>query len=294
MILASLACTPVLATTPQEAAAPVAPETAQVPVARPAPVVAGRDDDLDLLTRKFAELLAQQRARAAARAAGTKPPGELREPALPQPSLAEAATGADDAAAKPRTIEVLVLRSPARLEALPRMNRIVRLILAGEDITNAALRHLEGLSVEELSIEATHVTNAGLRHVALLKDLRCLRLWTPAVDDEALTLLAALPALETLDIEGTSIAGVGLEQLRDLQQLETLILGPRMPDAQMVTLTQLPALRQLDLRPCRELTLASLGPLAQLVDLKKVWLPGHIRTKGARILAESLPECEVH
>ena len=137
------------------------------------------------------------------------------------------------------------------------------------------------------------VSNVGLQYVKSVKGIRRLRLWTPLLDDAALTYVAELPNLEILDIEGTAIEGAGLEKLKGLQKLDMLVLGPRTSDAHIASLKHLPALRQLDLRACSRLTLACLEPLAQLADLKIVWLPGHIRAKGKRMLRESLPKCEV-
>ena len=54
-----------------------------------------------------------------------------------------------------------------------------------------------------------------------------------------------------LDVEGTAIDGSDLAELRNVEKLSTLILGPKVSDAAMANLKQLPALRQLDLRLCQ-------------------------------------------
>ena len=89
-----------------------------------------------------------------------------------------------------------------------------------------------------------------------------------------------------MDIEGTAIQGTGLAELKELPNLESLVMGPKASDAQLVVLQELPALRHLDLRACPNLTLACLESIAQLNNLKTVWLPSHIRAKGKRMLSE--------
>jgi hypothetical protein len=256
-----------------------------------------RDEGLDSLAKRFAEVLAQQRARIAAGAAGAKtPPTPAQEkekedaPNDLTPPTAPESTSAGD---EPGTIERLVLRRPSDLAAVPRTTCIGRLVLTGDDFVNGSLRGLQGLTVNDLSIEAAHVSSTGLQHLTSVKDLRCLRLWTPGVDDEALAHIAQLPDLEILDLEGTAIDGTGFDKLKDLSKLDMLVLGPKMSDARVAGLKDLPALRQLDLRPCTRLTPACLEHLAELTDLKTVWLPGPLRTKGKRSLRQSLPTCEV-
>ena len=272
---------------------PVATDVAAKPAAKPDSADTDRNEGPDPLAIKFAEILAQQRAQAAAGAAAAKTLQEPPKKEVPKELAPEPVPEPKETGDEPPTIEVLLLRNPDDLVAVPRTERVRRLILSGDNFSNWSLRGLDGLNVSELSIEATHISNAGLQYVGSVKGLRCLRLWTPGVDDDALVHVAESPALEILDVEGTAIEGTGLEKLKGLQKLDMLVLGSQMSDSQIASLKHLPALRQLDLRACSRLTLACLEPLAQLADLKTVWLPGHIRTKGKRVLKESLPTCEV-
>jgi hypothetical protein len=149
------------------------------------------------------------------------------------------------------------------------------------------------LTVSELSIEAVNVSNAGLQHLKKLKGLRWLRLWSPGFTDDALEHLAALNDLETLDLEGTAVEGTTLEVLKPLQNLEMLVLGPKILDSEIARLKHLPALRQLDLRACARLTSDCLESLGSLSRLEIIWLPQQIRSKGRKALRESLPDCQV-
>ena len=247
----------------------------------------------DALAQKFAEILAKGLADVAKSDASTETPQQVAKEQASSEAASEPAPAAAEAVDEPPTISVLILRNPDELADVPRTERIGRLILSGDDISNRSLRGLEGLSVSELSIEAIRVSNVGLQYVKSVKGIRRLRLWSPAFDDEALKYVAELPDLQILDVEGTAMEGAGLEELKGLLKLDTLVLGPLTSDSQMASLQHLSALRQLDLRACPRLTLACLEHLAQLADLKIVWLPGHIRAKGKRLLRESLPECDV-
>ncbi|MHB9067235.1 MAG: leucine-rich repeat domain-containing protein [Pirellulaceae bacterium] len=252
-----------------------------------------RGEGPDLLAKKFAELLSQRRAKGAPAVASVKTPQERPKEQAPKASASEPAPGPKETGDESPTIHVLVVRNSDDLADVPRTERIGQLTLSGDAFSNRSLRGLEGLTVSELSIEAIHVSNAGLQHVESVRGVRRLRLWAPVLNDEALTHVAKLSNLEILDIEGTAVEGAGLEELKGLQKLDTLVLGPKTSDAQIASLQHLPALRQLDLRACSRLTLACLEPLAQLADLETVWLPSHIRTKGKRMLKESLSTCEV-
>lgn len=288
---------------------------------------AAGDEDVgegpDVLAQKFAELLEKRRAEAAAEATAKKgvpnpaakvsapkpaPPAELTP--VPAPAATPTPEPVDKPAPEateveavpapaapvnegPPTIDVLVLQTADALADVPRTERIGQLILTGGNLTNRSMRSLEGLAVSELSIEAIRVSNTGIQYVRSVQGVRRLRLWTPEVDDTGVSHLAGLQSLEVLDIEGTSIQGSGLAQLKGLANLTTLIMGPKATDSQLVALQELPALSQLDLRACPNLTLACLDTLAQLKNLKTVWLPSHIRAKGKRVLSEALPACEV-
>ncbi len=191
------------------------------------------------------------------------------------------------------TRNVLVLRIPDNLADVESSEWIGQLILSGDRFTNKSLQQLEGLTVSMLSIEAVNVTNIGLQYVTKVNGIRQLRLWSPGLDDEALKYVAELEGLELLDVEGTAVRGETFEKLKDLPKLKMLVLGPTTSDTEIAFLKDLPALEQLDLRACGRLTLACLEQLGNFANLKVVWLPDHIRTKGKRALKEMLPECEV-
>ncbi len=199
----------------------------------------------------------------------------------------------DPALDEPVTINVLVLRNADDLLDVDASERIGQLILSGDQFNNRTLKSLDGLSVENLSIEAVNVSNAGIQYLRNVRGVKSLRLWSPGFDDRGLTLVRELRGLEALDLEGTSVDGTGLGDLKELKNLERLVLGPKTLDSGIAQLVQLPNLQQLDLRACARLTLDCVDSLGKLADLKVIWLPRHIRTKGKRALRVALPECQV-
>ncbi len=280
--------------------APKAKEAAKAEPAKPATEPAAKppaegaasgeevvEEGPEPLAEKFAELLAE--------IMGDKAVAE----ASPEPAETEAAPEQDPVEAVapveigPPTISVLVLRNPDDLMDVKPTDHIGQLILSGDAFTNRSLRNLKGLTISELSIEAVNVSSAGLQYLKDVRGISRLRLWSPGLDDQALSHVAKLSGLEVLDIEGTAVEGARLEDLKGLPKLGTLVMGPKFADLQIGDLEQLPALRQLDMRACGRLTLAGVESLSKLVDLEIVWLPRHVRTKGKRILRAALPECQI-
>ncbi len=251
------------------------------------------------LADKFAKILAERRAAegnktgpkpSTAKTSAAKPVAKPRAPiAPPKKPVAPAAT----VASQPPAIDVLVVRIADNLVDVEPSKRIGQLILSGDQFTNRSLRPLRGLSVDTLSIEAVNVSNISLQYVKEMHGIRTLRLWSPGFDDGGLAAIGALTDLELLDIEGTMISGTQFAELKNLQKLKTVILGPEVTDAELAALTELPTLQRLDLRACHKLTLAAVEPLAKLAKIEVIWLPRHIRTKGKRALRSALPKCQV-
>lgn len=244
------------------------------------------------LAEKFAEILERLKAQENKGAGAIEQPSVVPEkPQVTAPKESEQVE--DPELDQPITINVLVLRNADDLMDVEASERIGRLILSGDQFNNRTLKSLDGLSVETLSIEAVNVSNAGIQYLKNVRGVKSLRLWSPAFDDRGLTLLSELRGLEALDLEGTSVEGTGLGDLKELKNLKMLVLGPKTLDSGIAQLVQLPNLQQLDLRACAGLTLDCVDSLSKLADLKVIWLPRHIRTKGKRALRVALPECQV-
>jgi hypothetical protein len=191
-------------------------------------------------------------------------------------------------------IDVIVILSDAEMARIDRTARINKLKLTGPGVSNAALKDVRDLaSVNLLSIENTQITNAGLGLLADASNVHSLRLWQRDLDDSGLKQVKKLPALEGLDLEGTSVAGEDLDQLKDLANLHSLVLGPATGDAQMAALGNLPALEELDMRSCRNLSDAGIAQLGRITQLKTIWLPQQATDEVASRLMQNLPNCTI-
>src|SRR5436190_11057360 len=81
---------------------------------------------------------------------------------------------------------------------------------------------LPGKPVIGVSFFGTQVTDAGLKELKDLTQLKELSLYGPQVTDAGLKELKDLKQLTTLDLSGTQVTDVGLKELKDLKQLTTL------------------------------------------------------------------------
>jgi len=189
-------------------------------------------------------------------------------------------------------IEVMVILSDAEVAHIDRSARINKLKLTGPRVTNAALNDLHELAfVNLLSIESTQITSAGLE-LLQTTNLRSLRLWQRSFTDSALKQVKKVSRLESLDLEGTEAGGAELAQLKDLPKLRTLVLGSATDDAQIEVLRNLPALRELDLRGCRNVSDAGVLHLQGLTNLQTIWLPRQVTEQGELRLLQKLPKCK--
>ena len=78
--------------------------------------------------------------------AAVEEPQEPPKEEVPPAPAPEPVPGSTETVEEPPTIHVLILRNSDDLTDVPRIERIGRLILTGDDISNRSLRGLEGLS----------------------------------------------------------------------------------------------------------------------------------------------------
>jgi hypothetical protein len=71
-----------------------------------------------------------------------------------------------------------------------------------------------------LSLRFTSITDAGLRHIADLKELEHLHVDSGQVGDAGIVHLKRLPSLRHLHFARTAITDFGLMQLQDMRGLE--------------------------------------------------------------------------
>jgi len=110
---------------------------------------------------------------------------------------------------------------------LARLTHLKRLYLAGDELTDAELAHVAGLTqLEVLHLYSWNdrLTDAGLEQIGDLKGLRELELFSRSVTDAGLEHLAGLPELEYLFISSDRVTDAGLAHLEGLGRLRTLCL----------------------------------------------------------------------
>ena len=97
--------------------------------------------------------------------------------------------------------------------------------LRGRELNDAGLVHVAALkNVIWLNLRGTQVTDAGMEHLRQLDRLRALHLEETSVDDEGVAHLASLPKLEYLNLYGTKITDRGLDSLARAKNLRRLYI----------------------------------------------------------------------
>jgi hypothetical protein len=93
------------------------------------------------------------------------------------------------------------------------------------------------------------LTDAGLRELTALKNLRGLYLFYAPITDAGLKHIAALSDLQALDLSNSQVTGPGLKELAGLKKLQGLNLGDtHVTDAGSKELAALKSLQRLNLR----------------------------------------------
>ncbi len=164
--------------------------------------------------------------------------------------------------AKSKVERTLASVAPADTSALGQLRRvgvIVTPIAQGQNLLQASAANLAATFVDEqlalftplaeqlawLDLHNTKISDAGLAHVAQLKQLMRLRLENTAITDAGLAHLQNLSQLEYLNLYGTKVSDAGLQHLAGLRQLQTLYLWQTQASAAGVAAlqTRLPNLR---------------------------------------------------
>jgi hypothetical protein len=138
-------------------------------------------------------------------------------------------------------------------------------------ISDAGLAHLAGLKqLKSLVFNGTQITDGGLAHLTGLNQLQELDLGIFEITDAGIAHLAGLPRLKDLILSDTQITDDGLAHLAGLTQLQSLVLDRS------------------------QITDAGLAHLAGLSQLQSLSLRGTIVTDdGVKKLQKALPNCEI-
>lgn len=145
-----------------------------------------------------------------------------------------------------------------------------KLRLARNQISDAALETLSTRSsLEELDLsEDSLITDAGMAHVAKLRELKKLNLWRVQISDYGALMLAPLTKLEWLNLDNTKLSDSGLPVLKNMTALTFLHLG-----STQITAAGAPALFPLKSLKDLKITRTALGSSTTTVDDLKRNLP---------------------
>jgi len=111
----------------------------------------------------------------------------------------------------------------AQLRAFPWLEDLV--LTGDSSLTDAGLRHLSGLTnLRALNLESTAITDAGLAELNRLTALEHLSLMGTGVTDAGTGQLAALTNLKQLELTSTNVTGSGFAKLKGLTHLAVLDL----------------------------------------------------------------------
>ena len=142
-----------------------------------------------------------------------------------------------------------------------------KLRLARNQVSDAALQTISVCSsLEELDLsEDSLITDAGMAHLAKLRELKKLNLWRVQISDNGALLLAPLTKLVWLNLDNTKLSDAGLPLLKNMTALTFLHLG-----STQVTAAGAPALFHLKSLKDLKVTRTALGSSdAAVAELKK-------------------------
>ena len=150
--------------------------------------------------------------------------------------------------------------------------KIVSIDLSRSWIGDIDVNRVAGLAgLERLSLAQTHVTDDALRVVAALPALRELNLfYCEHITDAGASTLRNAAALERLNVRGTKISDSGVQFLTELRNLRSLDIGiAEISDSSIELLEALPVLESLAIGGNRvgEVGISSLRSLKQLRHL---------------------------
>lgn len=175
--------------------------------------------------------------------------------------------------------------------------RVKWVVFEDSKVTDQDLAQLAGQpfeNLDELDIDGTQITDAGLLHVKRFSKLRGLHADNTKITDAGLAHLSGMPSLIILNIENTQVSGKGIACLADLPELRLLNLNKTpITDSDLSYLKGIKNLKHLSLENTR-ITDAGVIHLLQLKQLETLRISGtQISENGILELRNSNPNLNV-
>jgi hypothetical protein len=182
----------------------------------------------------------------------------------------------------------------ALLSKLAKLSGLKTLMLKGSQATDKGLESIGRMTdLEKLYIwQGVSVTDAGVAHLAHLKNLEYVHINGSKITDESLVLLSRLPKVRGLSLDGSRFTDAGLARMQGSDRLTDLAIGLgdlRLTDAGVANLSGFTNLTLIDLQGS-DVTDAGLDRLKGLPKLKKLWLWNtRVSDDGVRRLKQANP-----
>ena len=113
----------------------------------------------------------------------------------------------------------------ASLEALGKVRSITYLQLTGSNVSDAGLKHLQGLKLDGLNVSGPGVTDAGLAGLAASNQFGDLGLTGTSVTGAGLASLSGQTRLRTLSLDRSKVDDSGMAALASIPSLQLVTLG---------------------------------------------------------------------
>jgi hypothetical protein len=181
------------------------------------------------------------------------------------------------------------------LARLARQTRLKELLLQKTQATDLGLKQIGKMtSLEKLFIwDGASVTDAGVAHLAKLKNLTHIHISRSNLSDRSLALLSNLPRMESLSLQQNHFSD---RELMGRERLKRLAIGLgdcRITDAGLVHLNGFQNLELLDLQNS-QVTARGVEQLSGLKKLKALWLSATAVTDAEKTrLRQALPNAAI-
>jgi Leucine-rich repeat (LRR) protein len=169
---------------------------------------------------------------------------------------------------KPPMLQDLVLRltdvGDDGVRSLEECGSLTKLDLSHTKVTDTSLVWLCDLKIEDLDLEGTQITDAGLPALTDFSSLRRLSLDATAITNRGVRFLAECQQLQQLFLNHTAIRPGGLQPLRELP-LTTLAVTAALRTPDLRVIAKFTKLQQLSVLGTR---VSTWSPLGELPDLR--------------------------